>query len=68
MSDVREGPHDAAPEEDPEACIGQEVPDPWGANTAPSGLRPEQVRPDEAPPPDWPLWFGGAGGATGGDR
>lgn len=38
------GPHEAAPDEDPEAHIGQEVPDPWD---------------EQGAPPDWPMWFGG---------
>jgi len=46
MTDLKE-PHEAAPDEDPELHIGQEVPDPWD---------------DQGAPPDWPLWFGKSGG------
>ena len=53
-------PHAAAPDEDPERHIGQEIPDPWGAESAPAPLRVAGPAGDEpfigtAPIPDPPL-------------
>ena len=57
MTDLTQ-PHEAAPDEDPEVHIGQEVPDPWevagwgNPNSDPLGDVRGQL--------DWPLWFGGS--------
>ena len=71
-------PHAAEPGEDPEEHIGQEIADPWLTESVSASLRetggaapaigtapipdPPVFEQARAEAPDWPLWFGGAGG------